>query len=149
MGWFPILSRPLMPDFTWPDTNLNEPIATDTNGQMPPSPATHPALAPPLLGSIHWHLRSFSLHYCRWAGIPYDNQIAQLPFGLVLKWSDGTRIEEVLAMQVARAAGFPVPRVISLLRGEEYPESPHARAGVDPRDACPRERVGDGVPVSG
>ena len=46
-----------------------------------------------------------------WVGITYDNQIAQLPFGLILKWFDGTRVEEVLARQVARAAGFPVPKV--------------------------------------
>ena len=32
-----------------------------------------------------------------------------LPFGLILKWSDRTRIEEGIAMQMARAAGMPVP----------------------------------------
>lgn len=36
----------------------------------------------------------------------------ELPFGLVLKWSDRTRIEEAVAMQMARAAGMPVPKVL-------------------------------------
>lgn len=57
-------------------------------------------------------MRRFSRSYCSWVGIAYDNQSAQLPFGLILKWSGGTRLEEVLAMQVARAAGFPVQKVI-------------------------------------
>ncbi|EFY84946.1 Phosphotransferase family protein [Metarhizium acridum CQMa 102] len=47
----------------------------------------------------------------------------QLPFGLILKWSDGTRVEEVSAMQVARAAGFPAPKVICY---GEHPDAPHA-----------------------
>ncbi|KAL2222869.1 hypothetical protein M432DRAFT_672471 [Thermoascus aurantiacus ATCC 26904] len=130
-----------MPDFTWPDTNLNEPIATDTNGQMPPTPATHPALAPPLLGSIHWHLRSFSLHYCRWAGIPYDNQIAQLPFGLVLKWSDGTRIEEVLAMQRNirnLRTHAPVSILVTRVPGREL-GTVYQSLGEDDKEAIVRE----------
>jgi hypothetical protein len=36
----------------------------------------------------------------------------ELPFGPILKWSDRTQIEEVVAMQMARAAGMPVPRVL-------------------------------------
>ncbi|OJD11386.1 hypothetical protein AJ78_07836 [Emergomyces pasteurianus Ep9510] len=36
--------------------------------------------------------------------------MASLPFGMILKWSDGTRVKEVQAMKVARAAGLPVPR---------------------------------------
>lgn len=111
-----------MPDFTWPDRQ--KPLATS---RMPSTPQpTHPWLRR-FWGSIHWHLRSFSLRYCRWVEISYDNQIVQLPFGLVLKWSDGTRTEEVLAMQVARAAGFPVPRVICY---GEHPESPHAPISI-------------------
>lgn len=57
----------------------------------------------------------------------FDNQIAQLPFGLILKWSDSTRIEEVLSMQVARKAGFPVPRVICY---GEHPNTPHAPVSI-------------------
>ena len=36
----------------------------------------------------------------------------QLPFGLILKWGDRVRIEEVIGMQMARAAGMPVPKVL-------------------------------------
>lgn len=49
-------------------------------------------------GILHKYMRRFSRSYCSWVGISYDNQIAQLPFGLILKRSDGTRMEEVLAM---------------------------------------------------
>lgn len=35
-----------------------------------------------------------------------------LPFGLVLKWSDRTSVGEAFAMQMARAAGMPVPWVL-------------------------------------
>ncbi|QKX58665.1 uncharacterized protein TRUGW13939_05792 [Talaromyces rugulosus] len=62
-----------------------------------------------------------------WVGIPYDNQIAQLPFGLILKWSDGTRIEEVITMQVAREAGLPVPKVIGY---GEHPDTPHTPISI-------------------
>lgn len=44
----------------------------------------------------------------------------QLPFGLVMKWTDRTSIEEAVAMQMAEAAGMPVPKVIS------YGEHPKA-----------------------
>ena len=42
---------------------------------------------------------------------------------MVLKWSDGTKLEEVLAMQVTRAAGLPVPKVICY---GDHPDTPHA-----------------------
>ncbi|KAJ5626689.1 hypothetical protein N7528_004116 [Penicillium herquei] len=48
----------------------------------------------------------------------------QLPFGLVLKWSDRTSKEEVAAMQMARAAGMPVPKVLSC---GEHPNAPYNR----------------------
>lgn len=69
----------------------------------------------------------FSMLYCRWCGISFSNQISQLPFGLVLKQSDGTRIEEVLAMEAARRAGIPVPRVICY---GEHPDMPHAPVSI-------------------
>lgn len=56
-----------------------------------------------------------------------DTGLNQLPFGLVLKWSDGTRLEEVQAMQVARQAGFPVPKVICY---GEHPSHPHAPVSI-------------------
>ncbi|KAA8627746.1 aminoglycoside phosphotransferase [Pyrenophora tritici-repentis] len=59
--------------------------------------------------------------------MPYNNQIAALPFGLVLKWSDGTRLEEVAATLMARSAGFPVPKVISY---GDHPKSPRAPMSI-------------------
>lgn len=70
---------------------------------------------------------SLDLIYYSWVGATYDNQIAQLPFGLILKWSDGTPLEEVLAMQVARRAGLPVRRVT---RYGEHPGRPHAQVSI-------------------
>jgi aminoglycoside phosphotransferase len=37
----------------------------------------------------------------------------ELPFGPILKWTERVHIEEVIAMQMARAAGIPVPKVLS------------------------------------
>ena len=48
----------------------------------------------------------------------------ELPFGLVLKWSDRTSMEEAAAMQMARAAGMPVPKVLSL---GEHPNGSYNR----------------------
>ncbi|KAK1144999.1 hypothetical protein N8T08_004714 [Aspergillus melleus] len=116
------ISRCFLPDFTWQD-NVR-PLAIE---QMPATPRpTHPRLRR-LWGVVHAYLQRFSEVYCDWVGIPFDNQVAQLPFGLILKWSDGTRVEEVLAMQVARAAGFPVPRVISY---GDHPDTPHAPVSI-------------------
>ncbi|KAG0153801.1 hypothetical protein PDIDSM_1180 [Penicillium digitatum] len=42
---------------------------------------------------------------------PFDANVVQLPFGLVMKWTDRTSIEEVVSMQMADAAGIPVPKV--------------------------------------
>ncbi|PLN74798.1 protein kinase-like protein [Aspergillus taichungensis] len=111
-----------MPDFTWPDH-----ISCVVAGQIPETPrATHPQLRR-LWGILHKYLRRFSRSYCSWVGATYDNQIAQLPFGLILKWSDGTRLEEVLTMEVARRAGLPVPRVICY---GEHLDSPHAPISI-------------------
>lgn len=120
MKW--LIPRYFMPEFTWPDS-----IQPISKGQIPSTPRpTHPQLRR-FWGFLHTYLRRFSRTYCSWVGIPYDNQIAQLPFGLILKWSDGTRIEEVLAMQVARKAGLPVPRVI---RYGDHPDAPHAPVSI-------------------
>ncbi|KAF2801870.1 kinase-like protein [Mytilinidion resinicola] len=54
-------------------------------------------------------------------------QICPLPFGLLLKWSDGTRLEEVLATKVARAAGFPVPIILTY---GDHPDTPHAPVSI-------------------
>ncbi|CRG88899.1 hypothetical protein PISL3812_05934 [Talaromyces islandicus] len=117
-----LLPRFFMPDFTWSDAI--QPIVSD---QLPATPKPkHPRIRR-LWGLVHYYLRGFSQTYCGWVGIPYDNQIAQLPFGLILKWSDGTHLEEVATMQVARKAGLPVPKVICY---GEHPDSPHAPVSI-------------------
>lgn len=49
-----------------------------------------------------------------------DSLIILLPFGLLLKWSDGTRLE-ILAMQACYVAGLSMPRIITYAS----PETPH------------------------
>ncbi|EGC41239.1 conserved hypothetical protein [Histoplasma capsulatum var. duboisii H88] len=70
---------------------------------------------------------SLGLIYYSWVGATYDNQMAQLPFGPIPKWSDGAPLEEVLAMQVARRAGLPVRRVNCY---GEHPGRPHAPVSI-------------------
>ncbi|KAL3457689.1 kinase-like protein [Aspergillus heterothallicus] len=94
---------------------------------MPAPPHPTRPLVRRAWGVFHQSLRFFSYYYCDWTGIQFDNQICQLPFGLILKWSDGTRVEEVLTMQVARKAGLPVPRVICC---GEHSDSPHAPISI-------------------
>lgn len=82
-----LIPRGLMPHFTW--SNNARPISND---QMPSTPRlTHIQLRR-FWGVLHKPIRRFSRTYCGWAGITYDNQIAQFPFGLILKWSDSTQI---------------------------------------------------------
>jgi aminoglycoside phosphotransferase (APT) family kinase protein len=111
----------LHPEFTW---------------YTAPSPLNHKLpklrrLSPPILrrfwAHVHKLLVKVSIWYCRWSGIRFSGQICQLPFGLILKWSDGTRLEEVLAMQAARDAGLPVPRVICY---GEHDDTPHAPVSI-------------------
>ncbi|TVY15058.1 hypothetical protein LARI1_G007031 [Lachnellula arida] len=120
--WVPAILRP---NFTWtPPT----PFSTQLSSKIPPTPEPSHPLVRRFWGYIHLFLQKFSLwYYCRWAGIPYDNQIIPLPFGLLLKWSDGTRLEEVLATQVCRAAGLPTPKIISY---GDHPDSPWAPVSI-------------------
>jgi hypothetical protein len=111
------------PSFIWPYS-----FQVSSNLKMQPLPRTSPYLIRRFWARVHKLLVSFShKYYCRWYNIPFDNQIVPLPFGLLLKWSDGTRIEEVLAMQAARKAGMPVPRVICY---GEHPTMPHAPVSI-------------------
>lgn len=59
-------------------------------------------------------LERFSEFYCSWFHRPYYWGVCDLPFGLVLKRSERVTIGEAVAMQMTRAAGMPVPKVISL-----------------------------------
>ncbi|KAJ5151376.1 uncharacterized protein N7482_010628 [Penicillium canariense] len=128
------IPRCFMPEFTWSDNDVR-PIS---NEQIPPTPLPISPRLRRLWGFLHKYLRRFSRSYCGRVGITYDNQIAQLPFGLILKWSDGTRLEEVLAMQVARRAGFPVPRVICY---GEHPDTPHVPVSI-PMTRVPGQELG-------
>ncbi|MCJ1377968.1 hypothetical protein MMC17_001064 [Xylographa soralifera] len=109
-------------DYTW----SYKPVPQATS--VPPTPRPTPYLVRRFWGYVHKLLVKFSYHYyCRWNGKQFLGQIHQLPFGLILKWSDGTRLEEALTMQVARAADLPVPRVICY---GEHPDTPHAPVSI-------------------
>lgn len=109
------------------DPLLPKPIS-HLAAKIPPTPRASPYFIRRFWGYVHHALLIFSLYYyCPWYGIPRDNQVARLPFGLVLKQSDGTRLEEVLAMKCMRAAGLPVPRVICY---GEHPDTPHALISI-------------------
>jgi aminoglycoside phosphotransferase len=101
------IPRILRPDFSWP-RSMHTTIAENT----PPTPSVGSLVVRRFWGLVHRLLARFSLSYCSWFDIPFNGQIMELPFGLILKWSDRTRVEEVIAMQMARAAGMPVPKVL-------------------------------------
>jgi hypothetical protein len=118
-SWLP---RVLQPDFIWAPRTAR-PLSTKISATPKPS---HP-LTRSFWGYIHTHLKTISYHYCAWLNHPFDNQIAPLPFGLLLKWSDGTRLEEVLATQVCHTAGLPTPKIICY---GDHPETPHAPVSI-------------------
>ncbi|KAL8742039.1 MAG: hypothetical protein Q9190_005420 [Brigantiaea leucoxantha] len=109
----------LKPDFCWETPKLLTPASS-----CPPVPRLTPQPIRRFWAYVHILLREFSLrYYCPWYGIRYDNGIIDLPFGLLLKWSDGTRLEEAQTTQMMRVAGFPVPRI--LCYGEHGPYHSH------------------------
>lgn len=109
----------LRPDFTWPQRM--KPSISKTAPSIPPCPGK---LRRRAWGLVHKALYCISKWYSKCYGISFDAQIMELPFGLVLKWSDRTSIEEVAAMRMARAAGIPVPKVLSC---GEHPGGPFNR----------------------
>ncbi|BCS04902.1 uncharacterized protein AKAW2_80703A [Aspergillus luchuensis] len=106
--WLSLIPSIITPDYTWP-----APAVTTVQRVTPPVPAVPGANSRWLWGKAHGLLYHFSRCYCYLFGLYFDPHIIQLPFGLVLKWTDRTSVEEVIAMQMARAAGIPVPRVLS------------------------------------
>ncbi|QRD87540.1 phosphotransferase family protein [Aspergillus flavus] len=102
----------LRPEFTW-----SRPM------QSAISQSTHPP-STPAWGILHKELFYLSPWYCSWFNIAFDVNILQLPFGLVLKWTDRANLEEAVAMQMARAAGMPVPK---LLCCGKHPNAPYSR----------------------
>lgn len=121
--WIPAILRP---NFIWTPRNF-PPTPTRLSSEIPPTPEPRDPRVSPILGLHTSFLPRFSIHYCRWIGIPFDSQIIPLPFGLLLKWSDGRRLEEVLATKVCRAARLPIPKIISY---GEHPETPHAPVSI-------------------
>ena len=111
----------LGPDYAWPYKPI--PLATS----MPKTPRPTHWILRRFWGYVHKVLIRFSRVYCRWTGVAWNNRINDLPFGLVLKWSDGTRVEEALTMQITRAAGLPVPKVICY---GEHANSDHAPVSI-------------------
>lgn len=105
MGSLPSILRP---EFTWPC-----PIQPHISESTPPLPYLPSKFLRRIIAPLHEYLYPFSEKYCAWFDIPFDRDILQLPFGLVLKWSDRASIEEVAAMKMARAAGMPVPLVLT------------------------------------
>lgn len=97
------------------------------SSEIPRTPRPTPLVIRLLWGYVHYALYWLSYKYSVWSGSKWDNQIIYLPFGLVLKWTDRSRIEEAQAMQVMRAAGFPVPRVICYA---EHPWKRHAPISI-------------------
>ncbi|KAF1844584.1 kinase-like protein [Cucurbitaria berberidis CBS 394.84] len=119
-----LIPKLFLPTYTWPHRILRP---TALVSSMPPTPPLTHRVVRRLVGYFHSLLRQFSVYYCAWCGIAYDHWIVQLPFGLILKWSDGTRLEEVTTMKVARSAGFPIPLVISY---GEHPNVPNAPVSI-------------------
>ncbi|KAJ6124975.1 hypothetical protein N7471_012292 [Penicillium samsonianum] len=115
-SWIPSFLRP---DFTWP-----RPMQSTICKTTPEIPALPCKTSRRAYGLFHEILYRFSGWYCSWFNIPFNTNIAQLPLGLVLKWTDRTSLEEAAAMQRARAAGMPVPKVLSC---GEHPHAPFNR----------------------
>ena len=114
----------LRPDFTWGFlSHKSGPLPTS----VPPTPRPAPRLIRLLWGYVHKLLIQFSYRYQGWYGIPINGRIHYLPFGLLIKWSDGTRVEECQATQIARAARFPVPIIVCY---GEHTNSDHAPVSI-------------------
>lgn len=121
-----LLRRFVGPEFCW-----HGPTGAATRRRiaptLPPPPYAHPYVVRRAVGFLHVLLHQFADSYHTWYGLEFTNVVMQLPFGLVLKWSDGTRVDEVLTTQAARAAGLPVPKVICY---GEHPDMPHAPVSI-------------------
>ena len=114
-----LITSLLGPEFTWP-----RPMETSICKTTPKVPSSPGKLQRRIWGLVHEALYYISEWYCVCFGIEFQVNIIQLPFGLVLKWTDRTNLEEAAAMQMARAAGMPVPKVLSC---GEHPNAPYNR----------------------
>ena len=118
----------LHPHFIWPWLRESVPIQNRQLSTTMPPIRSHPRpIVRPFWGKVHEGLVRFSIWYCECYSVDFVLAMPPLPFGLIMKWSDGTRIEEALAMQIVRDAGLPVPRVICY---GEHDDSPRAPASI-------------------
>lgn len=90
----------LRPDFTWRRRVLVPGLLAS---EIPSLPLRSTRLSRWVMGKVHVVIRDFSRYYCAWFGIAYSHNIVP-PFGLLLKWSDGTNLDEVQSMCAIRAA---------------------------------------------
>ncbi|GAQ44565.1 hypothetical protein AtubIFM56815_004768 [Aspergillus tubingensis] len=97
----------MTPDYTRPVHTVT------TNQRVTPVSAVPGANSRWLWGKAHGFLYHFSRCYFYVFRTYFDPHIIQLQFGLVLEWTNRTSVEEVIVMQMARAAGIPVPRVVN------------------------------------
>lgn len=108
-----MIPKILRPDYTWPT-----PMRAEISDKTPAIPYVPGKRARWFWGKVHELLYAFSVRYCGWFGRPggvrWGCNIIDLPFGLLIKWSDRSSVEEVAAMKMARAAGMPVPKVLSV-----------------------------------
>lgn len=115
--------RWLLPDFTWPHGVL---AADQLVQQIPEVSQLSSSVWRRWIGRFHSFLCWFSEFYCAWYGFEYSSSIVPLPFGLILKWADGTSLDEALSMMAIHDAGFPCPKVISIgeHRGTRFVSAP-------------------------
>lgn len=97
----------LRPEFTWP-----RPVRSTISQSTPSVPRIPSKTTLIAWGVLHKALYYLSRWYCSCFDITFDVNILQLPFGLVIKWTDRTSMEEAVAMHMARSAGMPVPKVL-------------------------------------
>lgn len=114
----------LLPCYCW----SRQPLSIDLSPhEMPHISMPHSPSWSKWAGYIHCCLQWLSEYYCAWYGHEYSSTIVPLPYGLILKWSDGTSFDEAHAMMTVRTAGIPCPKVISV---GEHPSSPSAPVSI-------------------
>ncbi|KAL4799600.1 phosphotransferase family protein [Aspergillus venezuelensis] len=113
------------PDSTWPAPRL-----TTVQTTTPPVPEPPSKASLRLWALIHSALHNFSEFYSFLFDLYFDGSVIQLPFGLIVKWTDRMSVEEYIAMQMARSAGVPVPKAISCGEHAVPENAPNRRFSV-------------------
>jgi hypothetical protein len=100
----------ILPNFIWTLSKLS-PRLDYLSSEIPPTPEPSHPLIRRFGGYIHSFLPQFSLFSVDRNSFRQPDH--SITIGLLLKWSDGRRLEEVLATKVCRAARLPTPKIIS------------------------------------